>query len=215
MGQVVEVASLVASQETGNMEVSTVRSSLVFPILFQLISCLSCSALGATLLFDTFDTEDAVQQAPLAKPWKIVRMDPDYAGVWVVAGDVDNDGEVEFVSAMNHNEGDIHYTATAVAHKLDGRVLWRWGNPEKGRKKLHHDVALQIHDWDGDGKSEVILLGDQVLVELDGATGEVKRRLPIEKEASDCLVFCDLTGKGRPTDFLTKTRYSTIWAYDP
>ena len=196
------------------LEVPKVRFNSTIPLFFHLVVCFSFPALGAALLFDTDDTGVSAQKAPLVRPWKIVRMDPDYAGMWVVAGDVDNDGEVEFVSAMNHNEGDVHYTATAVAHKLDGTILWRWGDPAKGRKKLHHDVALQIHDWDGDGRSEVVLLGDQELVELDGTTGKEKRRLPIEEQASDCLIFCDLTGRGRPTDFLTKTRYSTIWAYD-
>jgi rhamnogalacturonan endolyase len=28
------------------------------------------------------------------------------------------------------------------------------------------------------------------------------------------LVFADLSGKGRPTDVLVKTRYRRIWAYD-
>ncbi len=52
------------------------------------------------------------------------------------------------------------------------------------------------------------------MVELDGRTGVEKRRLPIPKAATDCLVFCDLAGKGRPTDVLVKDRYEQIWAYD-
>ena len=36
-------------------------------------------------------------------------------------------------------------------------MLWRWGDPKIGQKKLHHDMACQIYDPDGDGKNEVVL----------------------------------------------------------
>ncbi len=45
-------------------------------------------------------------------------------------GDVDGDGEVEIVSARNVDENDNHFTSAAVAHKLDGTVLWTWGDPK-------------------------------------------------------------------------------------
>jgi len=75
-------------------------------------------------------------------------------------------------------------------------------------------VACQIYDWDGDGKNEVVLSGDGFVFELDGATGHEKRRLPLPKDAGDCLVFVNLAGNSRPTDVLVKTRYTQIWAYD-
>lgn len=147
-------------------------------------------------------------------PWKEVALDPDYGGQWVVAGDLDKDGATEVVSAENYNEVDVHYTSAVAAQRLDGTVLWRWGVPEKGRKTWHHDVACQIHDWDGDGQPEVVLTDDTAIVELDGMTGQEKRRIPIERNASDCLVFCDLSGKGRPADIIVKNRYDQLWAYD-
>jgi hypothetical protein len=49
---------------------------------------------------------------------------------------------------------------------------------------------------------------------LTDAPVEEKRRIEIEKEATDCLVFCDLSGVGRPTDVLVKNRYEQIWAYN-
>jgi len=186
----------------------------LFSLSLQMMFLIALPATGAALLFDVDDTKEPGDKVPLIQPWRVVRMDPEYAGVWVVAGDLDNDGKIEFVSAMNLDLLDTHHTTTAVAHRLDGTILWTWGDPTIGRKNLHHDVALQIHDWDGDGNKEVILLADGELVELDAATGKERRRLPIEKGASDCLVFCDLSGNGRPTDFLTKTRYTTIWAYN-
>jgi hypothetical protein len=166
------------------------------------------------LYFDVKDMGQPGEEVPLIQPWKIVSLDREYGGHWVVAGDVDGDGEAEIVSAENFNKDDVHYTSTAVAQKLDGTVLWRWGDPAIGRKTWHHDVACQIHDWDGDGNNEVVLCTKGYLVELDGATGRERRRFHIPDDATDCLVFCNLTGGDRPTDVLVKTRYGQIWAYN-
>jgi len=152
-------------------------------------------------------------EVPVVKPWRRVPLDPQYAGAWVVAGDLDGDGEADILSARNVDSRDVHYTSAAVAQRLDGTVLWRWGDPTIGRKRLHHDVACQIYDWDGDGRNEVVLLTRGFLVELDGASGRERRRLPLPNEATDCLVFANLSGGPRATDVLVKTRYSQIWAF--
>jgi len=166
------------------------------------------------LCFDVKDVGEADAEVQLIKPWKVVTLDTEFGGQWVVAGDVDGDGEAEIVSSENFNKDDVHYTSTAVAQKLDGTVLWQWGDRDVGRKGRHHDVACQIHDWDGDGTNEVVLCTKGYLVELDGATGRERRRLPIPDEATDCLVFCNLTRGDRPTDVLVKDRYHRIWAYN-
>jgi hypothetical protein len=49
---------------------------------------------------------------------------------------------------------------------------------------------------------------------LDGATGKERRRWPLPKDATDCLVFANLSGQPRATDVLVKTRYSQIWAFN-
>jgi hypothetical protein len=155
-----------------------------------------------------------ISDAPAIQPWRTVALDPEYSGAWIVAGDLDGDGAVDIVSARNVNQNDVHYTSAVVAQRLDGGVLWRWGDPKVGRKELHHDVACQIYDWDGDGKNEVVLCTDGFLVELEGATGREKRRLPLPQGASDSLVFANFSGGSRATDVLVKTRYSRIWAFD-
>jgi hypothetical protein len=171
---------------------------------------------GATepLFFNTNDTGPLPAGVPAVKPWKIVPLDPDYGGQWIVAADLNADGRVEFVACENHNVGDVHYTSTAVAQDLNGTVLWRWGDPDIGRKEWHHDVACQIHDWDGDGKPEVILATKGAIVELNGQTGQEKRRIQIPDAAADCIAFADLAGRGRPTDVLVKDRYHGIYAYN-
>lgn len=150
----------------------------------------------------------------LVQPWKTIALDPDYSGAWVVAGDLSGDGAAEIVSARNVDANDVHYTSAVVAQRLDGSVLWRWGNPAVGRRELHHDVPCQIHDWDGDGRNEVVLCTKGFLVELDGATGVEKRRFSLPEDATDCLVFANLSGGPRPAEVLVKTRYTRIWAFD-
>jgi hypothetical protein len=164
--------------------------------------------------FEAVDYGDTTGQAPLIHAWREVRLDPQYSGAWVVTGDVNGDGQVEIVSARNVNEGDVHYTSAVVAQRLDGQVLWRWGNPDIGRRGLHHDVACQIYDWDGDGANEVVVCTRDSLVELDGATGKERRRIPIPPDATDCLVFANLSAGQRATDVLIKDRYTQIWALD-
>jgi len=163
--------------------------------------------------FDVDATGSPTNASIVVQPWRRVPLDPAYSGQWVVAGDLDGDGTVEIVSARNVNAHDVHYTSAVVAHRLDGTVIWRWGNPKIGRKKLHHDVACQVYDWDGDGRAEVVLCTKGALVELDGVTGKERRRFPLPKDATDCLTFANLSGGPRATDVLVKTRYSQIWAY--
>lgn len=164
-------------------------------------------------LFLTDVTGVPAADAPLVRPWRRVTLAPEYAGQWVVLGDVDGDGEVEIVSARNYDKHDNHFTSAVVAQKLDGSVLWRWGDPKIGRRNLHHDVGCQIHDLTGDGKNEVVLAADRQVVVLAGKTGELIRSFPIPQHASDCVVFADLSGEGRPSEILVKNRYEQIWAY--
>ncbi len=180
--------------------------------LALVVSLVAGELAGAVSLGVCAETRD--NPTPLVQPWRQFALDPDYSGAWVVAGDLDGDGTVEVVSARNVDRNDVHYTSAAVAQRLDGSVLWRWGDPTVGRKKLHHDVACQIYDWDGDGRPEVVLAAEGALVELDGRTGQERRRFPLPKDATDCLVFANLSGGPRATDVLVKTRYTQIWAFD-
>ncbi|MHC4624457.1 MAG: FG-GAP repeat domain-containing protein [Planctomycetota bacterium] len=166
------------------------------------------------LLFNTKDHGHPGDKAAIIKPWKQIPLDAEYGGYWIVTGDVDGDGWADILSAKNVDKHDVHYTSTAVAQRLDGSVIWRWGDPDIGDKKLRYDVACQIYDWNGDGKNEVILCTKGFLVELDGATGKERRRLPIPAEATDSVVFANLSGNTRATDVIVKTRYSQIWAYN-
>ncbi len=183
------------------------RHPLLLLLAVGAVAFLDCLPLWAA------ETADSSNVATV-QPWRRVTLDPAYSGAWIVAGDLDGDGAVEIVSARNVDQNDVHFTSAVVAQGLDGRVLWRWGDPTVGRRQLHHDVACQIYDWDGDGRNEVVLCAKGHLVELEGASGKEKRRWPLPENATDCLVFANLSGKPRPTDVLVKTRYTQIWAFD-
>ncbi|MBN2375122.1 MAG: hypothetical protein JXD22_01880 [Sedimentisphaerales bacterium] len=185
----------------------------VFMAMIISSSCLSGIA-QTPLISNVKDSDIPVETLPLIKPWKVISLDPTYRGQWIVTGDVDGDGIADIVSARNVNKGDIHYTCSVVAHRLDGSIIWKWGNPEIGRASLHHDVACQIYDWNGDGKNEVIVAADKYLIEIDGTTGKEKHRFAIPPESSDCIVLCNLSGNKFPSDILVKTRYTQIWAYN-
>ena len=169
----------------------------------------------APLRFDVHVNDLSDEGVPVIGPDKTIALDQEYRGGWIVVGDLTGDGAAEIVSAKNGVPGnDIHYTSSVVVHRLDGSVLWKWGNPE-ARNAIHHDVACQIHDIDGDGRNEVVVAADRRVVVLDGATGAQQREFAIPAHASDCLTFCNLSGGRRASDMLVKTRYGQIWAYDP
>ncbi len=164
--------------------------------------------------FDVHVNDVPDDGVPVIRPWKMIKLDPTYRGGWLVVGDLTGDGVAEIVSARNGVPGrDIHYTSSVVVHRLDGSLLWKWGNPE-ARNALHHDVACQIHDLDGDGRNEVVVAADHRVVVLEGATGRELRHFEIPANASDCITFCNVSGRKRATDMLIKTRYGQIWAYD-
>lgn len=158
-----------------------------------------------------FDTDIFDPETPIIFPYKTIRMSPNYSGQWLVAGDIDNDGEIEFVSARNQNQ-----RVTAIsAYKLDGALMWTWGKAGAGDKILTYDVPMQIYDINGDGQNEVIFSDEGCLVALDGCNGQqlMTYPLPDELKISDCITFADISGIGRPSDIIIKTRYTKLWAY--
>ena len=56
---------------------------------------------------------------------------------------------------------------TAVT--LDGKVLWQLGRPDPRNGLLTADCPFQIHDIDGDGRNEVVMVKDFQLQVRDGA----------------------------------------------
>ena len=161
------------------------------------------------LVFDT--RVDYTEQIPLLYPDAGITFDPGFSGQWLVAGDLDGDGEAELVTARNTAQ-----SVTAMsAYKLDGTLMWTWGAEGAGDTLRTYDVPVQIYDIDGDGRNEVLYSTDGFLIVAEGVSGRERARFPLseELEAADCITFARLSGTERTSDIIVKTRYTRIWAY--
>ncbi|MHC4986690.1 MAG: hypothetical protein ACYTFO_11115, partial [Planctomycetota bacterium] len=97
--------------------------------------------------FDLDCTGDPPSDVPAVSPKSTVPLDGDTDGAWFVTGDIDGDGELEIVTARNYADDTTPAHVNSVqARKLDGSVLWQWGDPAAGGYRLGYDVACQIHD---------------------------------------------------------------------
>ncbi len=144
-------------------------------------------------------------------------------------GDLNGDGRLEIVvpQAILHGRRDSFSMINCVtALDLDGNVLWQVGEPTLQEPEMTSDICIQVYDWDGDGKAEVIFTQDFRLKILDGATGQVKREIPTPVDTDlrpgepyvrtfgDSIYFADLEGCGARRNLILKDRYKTVWAYD-
>ena len=162
--------------------------------------------------FDQRIDHDPEEDVPRLPPVHTVDFDPDFAGQWLIAGDLDGDGVAELLTARNQGQA---ITAMS-AWRLDGQCLWTWGAAAAGTPVRTYDLPLQIHDVDGDGRLEVIFSVPGQLVIAEGATGRVleRRPLPDGLEVADCITFARLSSPER-ADTIIKTRYTRLWAFDP
>ena len=154
-------------------------------------------------------------------------------------GDLDGDGKTDMLLVQNIPFFGANYNQIScmTAINLDGNVLWQIGQPDPDHAYLSYDVAVQIHDIDGDGAAEVIYATDKWIRVLEGKTGRLKSEHMVPasqiqpEEASwkefqhyyrrdqlpylnvDCISFADLRGLGKPLDVIIKDRHTRLWAY--
>lgn len=154
---------------------------------------------------------------------------PDFgAGRSVRFGDLDGDGRFEILIAQNipRVSGDGHDQISCLtAVTLDGKVLWHSGRPNPANGLLTNDLPFQIHDIDGDGRNEVVLIRDFKIQVLDGATGKLRKwawmpeakapasgsHPPYVLENGDSLCFLNVSGGSARRDLLIKDRYRNFW----
>ena len=165
---------------------------------------------------------------PQPKLWK--KFDtPQYgAGRDVRFGDLDGDGRIDMLFGQNipRVRGDAFSQLSCLtAVTLDGKILWQLGRPDPRNGLLTNDEPFQIHDIDGDGKNEVVLVRDFQLQILEGATGKLRKaewmprmdpglkERPYELNSGDSIAFLNLSGVKHRSEILVKDRYKFFWVY--
>ena len=168
---------------------------------------------------------------PQPKLWKRFETPKFGAGRAVRFGDLNGDGQPEMVIGQNipRVQGDGHdHISCLTAVTLDGKVLWQIGRPDPRNDLVTNDIPFQIHDIDGDGRQEVVMIRDFRIQILDGATGKLKHsawmpvappaaggnRHPYQFENGDSLAFVNVSGGKARRDILLKDRYWNFWVYN-
>jgi rhamnogalacturonan endolyase len=166
---------------------------------------------------------------PQPKLWKKFRTSKYGAGRNVRFGDLDGDGRIDLLIAQNIPKvrGDaFDHISCLTAVNFDGKVLWQIGRPDPRNTLLTNDTPFQIHDFDGDGKNEVVMVKDFQIQVLEGATGQVRQRAwmppapadnrerPYELNSGDSIIFLNLSGRMGRQELLLKDRYRTFWVFD-
>lgn len=176
--------------------------------------------------------EKKLQEAnPKLTLWKKINIAGFGVGRNLRFGDCDGDGQTDILvgQVVHHGPSDSHSELSCLtAITLDGKKLWQIGKPDQWKDHLTNDVSFQVHDIDNDGRNEVIYCMNYEIIVADAATGKTKYKAPTpfepnskpaagepqERILGDCLMFCDLSGKGYDGDIIIKNRYRNVWAFN-
>ncbi len=166
---------------------------------------------------------------PKPKLWRRFETPSYGTGRSVRFGDLDGDGRVEMLLAQNipRVRGDgFDQISCLTAVTLEGQVLWQSGRPDPRNGLLTNDLPFQIHDIDGDGRNEVVLIKDFKLQIWDGGSGKLKHWVwmpkmpasssprPYEFENGDAIAFLNLSGNEKRHEILVKDRYHNFWIFN-
>lgn len=72
------------------------------------------------------------------------------------AADLNGDGLPELLVTQNYPMNREVSCMTVM--DLDGNILWRNGEPMDNGSHVYSDIPIQVYDWDGDGKIEVLYI---------------------------------------------------------
>lgn len=166
---------------------------------------------------------------PKPKLWKKFEIGNYGAGRNVRFGDLDGDGAIDMLIGQNvrkASKNSFDHLSCLTAVTFDGKVLWQLGRPEPYNDVLANDTPFQIHDIDGDGRNEVVMVKDFKIQILDGRTGKLKqwtwmpkapadnKERPYELEVGDSIYFANFDGGKHAQQILVKDRYRTFWVFD-
>ncbi len=166
---------------------------------------------------------------PLPRLWKKFSTRGFGAGRNVRFGDLDGDGVPDMLIAQSVPRTSFAFQISCLtAVTLDGKILWQTGRPDPRNTFVTADTPFQIHDVDGDGRSEVVLVKDFKLQILDGRTGQVKRWIqtppappadnpaerPYELTIGNAIAFVNVSGDRARREILLKDEYRNFWVFN-
>lgn len=190
----------------------------------------SAAAIRGSIARREAEVETLRAANPIPKLWRKFETPRFGAGRNVRFGDLDGDGATDMLIAQNVPKvrGDaFDQISCLTAVTMEGKVIWQAGRPNPGNGLLTNDTPFQIHDLDGDGRNEVVLVRDYQLQVLEGATGKLQRwawmpkalpnnlkEVPYELNNGDSIAFVNLSGARTPREIVLKDRYSGFWVFD-
>lgn len=173
------------------------------------------------------ELEELRAQNPKPVVWKKIELGEFGSGRNIRFGDLDGDGQIDLLIGQNvmRYPYDHAQLTCLTAINLNGKVLWQIGKPDPRNALLTYDLPFQIHDIDGDGNNEVVLVKDFELQVLDGRTGKLRHRVPVPEQPAvknevydrvngDSIAFVNLSGDKRRHEILIKDRYWNFWIYN-
>ena len=106
-------------------------------------------------------------------------------GSWLVRyGDLNGDGEADILFVQVDRKRRI---TCLTAIEMNGRILWQQGKPNKRHYSITADAPVQIVDFYGDARNEVVLSEGGYIKVLEGETGTLIKSAP--KSCIDGLFF--------------------------
>ena len=166
------------------------------------------------------ETELAGLRATNPRPtlWKKFNTPGFGAGRNARFGDLDGDGVPEMLIAQNipRFADNFIQISCLTAVTFDGKVLWQLGKPNPRNGLLTADTPFQIHDIDGDGRNEVVMIKDFQLQVREGTSGRLRQSVamppaqadnrlkPYALTNGDALAYLDLAGTGRRHELMVK-----------
>ena len=147
--------------------------------------------------------------AKIGSPRLVRQINLSNFGSWVVRyGDLDGDGAADALFVQNYNRRPSCLTAI----NLRGQLLWQIGTPNPKGYSVTADLPVQIYDWNGDGRAEVLIIIDRQLKILDGVDGRLLEEQPVP--ASDSIYLLPSPLNPAASRMLIKSRYDHVWMLD-
>lgn len=108
-------------------------------------------------------------------------------------GDLNSDGapDLLFVQSVYGTRAITCLTATTIL----GEILWQTGTPSPDNGNIYSDLPVQIYDWDGDGRNEVLYVEQADYIDPVLTGGYARERAKTYAGNATMLVLDAKTGR--------------------